>query len=150
MKSVRLSSFAVDNLSTLKPTQRAAVTRALEKLRSNGIHSSGLATQMLPSRQGYVVNIGAGGRLTVIHEGGGNLLVDDVFAPIAQGVVKVASKSARFGKPVESKRTFDQPPAKSPVRKAAAGKPVATRAPAKKTAAKKAPAKKLAARSSAA
>lgn len=79
MKPVKLSPFAASNIQRLTPAQQKAVRLVIEHLSASGLHQSALEVHRLPSGRGYVVSAGKDGRLTVMHSGGGNLLVDDVF-----------------------------------------------------------------------
>ncbi len=79
MKPDKLSPFAESNVQRLKPVQQQAVREAIVRLSESGLHQSELQVHRLPSGLGYVVAAGKSGRLTVLHSGGGNLLVDDVF-----------------------------------------------------------------------
>ncbi|MDN7717793.1 hypothetical protein [Burkholderia gladioli] len=120
MKSIKLSPFAMSNIQSMTRDQARSVKQAIEKLRAGGIHSEALEVSRLPSKQGYVVRAKSGTRLTVVHEGGGNLLVDDVFVSTSSAGEKPASSSPRKqGRAAVHLRTSTK---KATAKKAAAAK----------------------------
>lgn len=92
-KSIKLSPFAMANLKSMTSAQVQAVKEAIDLLQAGGIHTRLLETHRLPSKQAYVVNTGSGTRLTVMHEGGGHLLVDDVFVKTSPADIGASSAS---------------------------------------------------------
>ncbi len=99
MKSIKLSQFAMANIQQMSPAQKRSIEETISKLQDDGIQSRSLKISRLPSKQGYVVKASLDTRMTVIHTGGGHLLVDDVFlsrSPTETNTTSSEEKSIRM------------------------------------------------------
>lgn len=76
---IKLSPFAAANIKSMSSDKAKWVTEAIWQLQQDGIHAVSVDLIRLTSKQGYVVKVKSGIRLTVIEEDDGSLLVDDVF-----------------------------------------------------------------------
>ncbi|MFH0132247.1 hypothetical protein ACGLHS_18710 [Variovorax sp. VaC1] len=103
MKSIKLSAFAIANIKSMTPAQVRSVNEAISKLQTDGIQTSSLNVTRLPSKQGYVVRANSGTRLTVMHGGGGHLLVDDVFVNTSPAAKKAVGSAITAEKKAPSR-----------------------------------------------
>ena len=110
---IKLSPFAAANIRAMSSDQKKCVTEALLRLNEGGISAGSVDLIQLTSKQGYVLKTNLGIRLTVIEEGDGSLLVDDVFVKTAAETKAAGSTPHKQGEiPTQRATSAKRPTAK--------------------------------------